>query len=121
VWLGLGSMVLSGVSVGDGAVVGAGAVVAKPVPPYAIVVGNPARIVRYRFEADIRNRLCRLRWWELSDAELFDARQLFLTNIETFLREMERRHPATPRRVSNGAVALASGGATASSRGGEGG
>ena len=55
VWLGSGAMILSGVTVGDGAVVAAHAVVTKDVPPYAIVGGNPAGVIRYRFdEATIR-------------------------------------------------------------------
>ena len=51
VWVGYGATILSGVRIGDGAVVGAGAIVTSDVPPYAIVVGNPARVVKYRFEA----------------------------------------------------------------------
>lgn len=64
VWLGYRAMVLSGVTVGDGAVVGAGAVVASDVPPYAIVAGNPARVVRYRFPQEVVARLLELRWWD---------------------------------------------------------
>lgn len=65
VWLGHNSIIMPGVSsVGDGAVVAAGAVVNKDVPPYAVVVGNPARIVRYRFTADTIARLLTERWWE---------------------------------------------------------
>jgi chloramphenicol O-acetyltransferase type B len=64
VWLGFRAMVLSGVTVGDGAVVAAGAVVASDVPPYAIVAGNPAKLIRYRFPpVDVEN-LLKLRWWE---------------------------------------------------------
>jgi acetyltransferase-like isoleucine patch superfamily enzyme len=65
VWIGSGAMILSGVTVGDGAVVAAHAVVAKDVPPYAIVGGNPAGLIRYRFdEATIRN-LLEVAWWDL--------------------------------------------------------
>ncbi len=64
VWIGFRAMVLSGVTIGDGAVIGAGAVVASDVAPYAIVVGNPARVVRFRFgTAEIRQLLA-LRWWD---------------------------------------------------------
>lgn len=63
VWIGHGALILSGVTIGDGAVIGAGAVVAKDVPPYAVVVGNPARITRLRFsEAEIKY-LLELKWW----------------------------------------------------------
>lgn len=64
VWIGFRAMVLSGVTIGDGAVIGAGAVVGSDVAPYAIVVGNPAKVVRYRFAADDVERLLQLRWWE---------------------------------------------------------
>lgn len=65
VWLGRGCNVTSGVTIGDGAVVGAYAVVTKDVPPYAIVGGNPARHIRYRFDEEVIALLLELRWWEL--------------------------------------------------------
>lgn len=63
VWIGHGAMVVSGVTVGDGACIGAGAVVSKDVPPYAIVAGNPARVVRTRFEPHAIAQLLKIRWW----------------------------------------------------------
>jgi len=65
VWIAAGVNVLRGVKIGDGAVCGAGAVITKDVPPYAIVVGVPAKIIGYRFSQDIINRLCELKWWDL--------------------------------------------------------
>ncbi len=70
VWIGRSAIVLSGVSVANGAVVGAGSVVTKDVPAYAIVAGNPAKIIRYRFDIDTINCLESSKWWELGDAEL---------------------------------------------------
>ncbi|MGV2099064.1 CatB-related O-acetyltransferase [Rhizobium sp. 21-4511-3d] len=64
VWFGASSLVLKGVTIGDGAVIGAGAVVTKDVPPYAIVAGNPAKLIRYRFEPGVIADLLRLRWWD---------------------------------------------------------
>lgn len=64
VWLGRGATVLSGVSIGDGAVVAARAVVARDVPPYAVVAGNPAEVVRWRFSAGDREFLEGLKWWD---------------------------------------------------------
>jgi acetyltransferase-like isoleucine patch superfamily enzyme len=90
VWIGLGATVLSGVTVGDGAVIGARAVVSESVPPYAVVVGNPARIVRYRFERDIRDRLLAVRWWNLDDRELRRLEPWFMGDVEAFLEELER-------------------------------
>lgn len=65
VWLGHNAVISSNVaSIGDGAVVGAGAVVFKDVPPYAVVVGNPGRVVRYRFDPETIERLLAEAWWE---------------------------------------------------------
>lgn len=65
VWIGDNACVRAGMSVGHGAIVGLGAVVVSDVPPYAIVGGNPARILRYRFNGDVVTALLRLRWWDL--------------------------------------------------------
>lgn len=64
VWLGYGATVLPGVTIGDGAIVGAKAVVSRDVPSYAIVAGNPARVVRSRFDGETVERLLKLRWWD---------------------------------------------------------
>jgi acetyltransferase-like isoleucine patch superfamily enzyme len=64
VWIGDNASVRRGVTIGSGAVIGMGTVVVKDVPPYAIVVGNPARIVRSRFAPDIVDSLLELKWWE---------------------------------------------------------
>jgi virginiamycin A acetyltransferase len=64
VWLGTEATVLPGVTIGDGAVVGAKAVVASDVAPYAVVVGNPARVVRQRYDAATVVRLQKLAWWD---------------------------------------------------------
>ncbi len=65
VWIGANSVIMPGVTIGNGAIIGAGAVVTKDVPDYAIVVGVPAKIVKYRFEEDIIKRLLELKWWDL--------------------------------------------------------
>ena len=64
VWIGFEAVILQGVTVGDGAIIGARAVVTKDVPPYAIVGGVPARVLRYRFEPDVVSALEKLRWWD---------------------------------------------------------
>lgn len=63
VWMGHGALILSGVTVGDGACVGAGAVVSKDVPPYSIVAGNPAKVVRLRFSERQIEQLLQIAWW----------------------------------------------------------
>jgi acetyltransferase-like isoleucine patch superfamily enzyme len=92
VWIGIGAIVLSGVLVGDGAVIGAGAVVGKSVPPYAVIAGNPAHILRYRFESDVRRRLLALRWWDWDEAQIWAAKRWLTGDVTPFLEEMERIH-----------------------------
>ncbi len=67
VWIGDGVFVKNGVTIGDGAVIGARAVVTKDVPPYAIVVGQPAKILKYRFPQEIIDELLELKWWDFDD------------------------------------------------------
>jgi virginiamycin A acetyltransferase len=64
VWLGCRTLVLPGVSIGNGAIVGAGAVVSTNIPDYAIAAGNPAQIVRMRFDARTIARLLDIAWWD---------------------------------------------------------
>lgn len=63
VWIGTNAVILHGVKIGHGAVIGAGAVVAKDVPDYAVVVGNPGRVVKYRFDEALVARMLKLEWW----------------------------------------------------------
>ena len=97
VFVGLGAIILAGVTIGDGAVVGAGAVVSKSMPPYAVVVGNPAQIVHYRFDSEIRDRLLALRWWDWNDDEIRAMKRWFMADVESFLDEAERVHGTTAR------------------------
>lgn len=77
VWIGFGSFVLSGVTIGQGAVVAAGSVVTKDVPPYAIVGGNPARVIRYRFSNEQVDTLKRIDFSEIDEAWVLEHRDLF--------------------------------------------
>jgi acetyltransferase-like isoleucine patch superfamily enzyme len=85
VWIGARAIILSGVTVGDGAVIGAGAVVTRDVPPYAIVAGNPARLVRYRFDEKTITALAALRWWEWPDERIAAMEEAFYGPVEGFL------------------------------------
>ena len=89
VWIGRSAIVLPGVQIGHGAVVGAGAIVTNPVAPYAVVAGNPARLIRYRFGATVIERLLASRWWELDDEALHRLGPHF-NDVETFLAIIER-------------------------------
>jgi len=66
VWIGARAIILDGATIGDGAIVAAGAVVGGVVPPYAIVGGVPAKVVRYRFDESVIKQLLKARWWDLS-------------------------------------------------------
>lgn len=77
VWIGSRSIVMDGVTIGDGAIVAAGSVVTKDVPPYAIVGGVPAKIIKYRFSDDIIKRLLEVKWWNLSDEKISEIIDLF--------------------------------------------
>ncbi|MFS2174341.1 antibiotic acetyltransferase [Rhizobium pisi] len=70
VWIGFGATILSGVTIGDGAVIAARSHVYRDVEPFEIVGGNPARHIRHRFDPEIRNLMMQLRWWELPDESI---------------------------------------------------
>lgn len=70
VWIATGSTIMSGVKVGDGAVIAANSHVVSDVAPYAIVGGNPAKHVKFRFDEEIRDLLLELRWWDLDEAAI---------------------------------------------------
>lgn len=90
VWIGTETLILSGVNIGDGAVIGARSVVVDDIPPYAIAAGNPARIVKRRFSEPIIERLLTLKWWEWDDKKIEAAIPLLLSDeIETFLDAFE--------------------------------
>ncbi len=84
VFIGHNAIILPSVGrIGDGAYIGAGAVVQKPVPPYAVVMGNPARAVKYRFSQDTIAALLASRWWLKDPNQLKDERSSFVEPLET--------------------------------------
>jgi acetyltransferase-like isoleucine patch superfamily enzyme len=96
VWIGWGATILSGVTIGQGAVIGAGAVVARNVPPYAVVGGNPASVIRYRFSEDIISKLKKINYLkyfptsDLKELELF-YNPIDSSNFEEILNKLEER------------------------------
>jgi hypothetical protein len=67
VWIGYGCTVLSGVTIGNGSILAARSVVTKDVPPYSIVGGNPARVLKYRFNPEVIDLLLKISWWDEDD------------------------------------------------------
>ena len=88
VWLALGCFIMSGVTIGDGAVIGAKAVVTKDVPPYAIVGGNPAKVIRYRFCEEEIEELLKIKWWNWSDNKLEENWSLIQDKPEKLLAKL---------------------------------
>ena len=94
VWLGTGVFILGGVRIGNGAVLGANAVVTKDIPPYAVAVGNPARVVKYRFSTEMIHKLLAIKWWNWStekvwsNANLLEYPELFVEKF--YSPELER-------------------------------
>mgnify|MGYP001593905565 CR=1 FL=1 len=83
VWFGQNVVVLSGVKIGNGACIGAGSVVVKDIPDYAIAAGVPAKVIRYRFNKDIIKFLKELKWWNWSQEQIKKNREFFMTDLNT--------------------------------------
>ncbi|WP_305777731.1 CatB-related O-acetyltransferase [Mucilaginibacter sp. L196] len=84
VWIGANSVVMDDINIGDGAIVGAGSIVTRDVPPYSIVVGAPAKVIKYRFTQDEIDFLMNFRWWE-KDHEWVKANYKDFHNIKLFM------------------------------------
>lgn len=92
VWIGIGAVIFSGVRIGDGAVVGAYSVVRTRVPPYAIVIGNPAQIVGYRFPQEKIEVLLKIKWWDWDVREIKKALPLLSNqNVDELIKYSQER------------------------------
>ena len=87
VTVGANAIILPGIKVGDGAVIGAGAVVTTNVPPYAIVAGVPAKIVRYRYSSEQIRKLLQIAWWNWDEAKIFDNMDYFYGKVDDFIEK----------------------------------
>ena len=88
VFIGANVTVLDGVTIGDGAVIGAGAVVSKDIPPYAIAVGCPIRIIKYRMTEDQIAAMQRIQWWNWEDDRLQEIEKMF-EDIDGFIKKWD--------------------------------
>jgi acetyltransferase-like isoleucine patch superfamily enzyme len=81
VWIGANAVIIKGVKIGTGAVIGAGTIVKDDVPPYAICVGNPGKIVKYRFDDEMIDLLLNSKWWMLKKNELEEHEDIFKRDL----------------------------------------
>ena len=94
VWIGYGAKIMDGIHIGDGAVVAANAMVVKDVPPYAIVGGVPAKVLRYRFDDERIKKLLRIQWWKQEESTIRLYADLFSdvdAMINTFTQNGEKK------------------------------
>ena len=92
VWIGQNAVILPGVHIGDGAIIGANSVVGSDVDPYTIVVGNPAKVLRKRFDDELIDMMLRFKWWEKSTDEINDFIPILTcSNLEKVRAELKKR------------------------------
>lgn len=84
VWIGANATILQGITIGDGAIVAAGSIVTKDVPPYAIVGGIPAKVIRYRFEEEEIANLLEIEWWNKDEAWIAEHADKFSNPLEFY-------------------------------------
>lgn len=85
VWIGGDVTLCRGITIGNGAVIAAGSIVTKDVPPYAVVAGNPARIIKFRFNSDIVHELIQTKWWEYNYSEFEISAAIDIKEFITYI------------------------------------
>lgn len=87
VTIGANVTIMGGVTIGNGAVVGANSLVTKDIPPYAIVGGNPAKIIKYRFKEDIIEKLNEIKWWNWNEKKIRENMDFILGDVNIFVEK----------------------------------
>jgi acetyltransferase-like isoleucine patch superfamily enzyme len=85
VWIGYRATILSGVKIGDGAVIGAGAIVTSDIPPYAVAFGIPAKVIKYRFSQEAISSLLKIKWWEWEEGKIKEYLDDFYGDVDSFI------------------------------------
>ena len=91
VWLGRNVLITNGADIGNGVIAGAGAVITKDVPDYAIVAGVPARIIRYRYSKRQIEALNQIQWWNWPDEKIRDNYEDFYLDVDEFIKKYAKR------------------------------
>lgn len=92
VWMGYNVCVKEGVTIGDGAIIGAKSLVTRDIPPYAIAIGTPAKVIKYRFTPEQIKKLLNLKWWD-KDIQWIKENASAFTDIDTFIAQAESSQP----------------------------
>jgi len=89
VLIGSNAIILAGINIGNGAVIAAGSIVTKDIPPYAVVGGNPAKVIKYRFNEKIIERLLKIEWWDM-DIKLLLNKFQYMSDVDKFIKEWNK-------------------------------
>tara|TARA_Y100001958_G_C21229119_1_gene554660 strand:+ start:289 stop:894 length:606 start_codon:yes stop_codon:yes gene_type:complete len=89
VWIGQNAIIKQGIKIGTGSIIGMGSIVTKDIPPYSIYGGNPAKLIRERFDKETANKLLKIEWWKFDDKKLMNYSQYF-TNPDKFIAELNK-------------------------------
>lgn len=99
VWIGRGVCIMGGVTIHNGAVIAANSVVTKDVEPYSIVGGNPAKLIKYRFDEDVRKKMLAIQWWDWENERIAANRSWFSSSIEDFVDEFYEKKINTNKKL----------------------
>jgi serine acetyltransferase len=89
VWIGFKVTILSGVTIGNGAVIGSNSLISSDIPPFAVVAGNPSRVLKYRFRSEIRDLMEQLSWWDLENDQIKEITTQLFFEVPTIEKLLE--------------------------------